>query len=114
MLSRNLTFKVSSNQVAVQLSAVTVSNVPIAVSGDCPDRPFAAMARVAKADPQMALLFHLTWRACMQRQRSPMADSCCLSFTQRNMPNAEQRIQPQEHISGTAKVPCFAAFLLTN
>jgi hypothetical protein len=28
VLSRNLTFKVSSNQVAVQLSAVTVSNVP--------------------------------------------------------------------------------------
>jgi hypothetical protein len=45
-------FGVSSNQAAGQQPVATASNVPNAVSRECKDRPFAAMAQGAKADLQ--------------------------------------------------------------
>jgi hypothetical protein len=46
--------------VALKLTSVDSSFVPIAVSGDCQNRPFAVMARVAKAAIQIPSLFSLT------------------------------------------------------
>ena len=61
VVTRNLTFGVPSNQIAAKLLVVAASNVPIAVSGDCRDRSFNAMARVAKADLQITSPFPSTW-----------------------------------------------------
>jgi hypothetical protein len=55
-----LTFKVSSNQVALQLTVVTVNNVPIPVTDESRDRPFDVMVQGAKADLQIADSFSLT------------------------------------------------------
>ena len=43
------------------------ANVPQAVSGESQDRPFAAIARGAKADLQFASSFFRTWLAPVQR-----------------------------------------------
>jgi hypothetical protein len=62
-----LTLGVSSILVAAKLLVMTASNVPIAVSGDWQDPPFAAMVRGAKAELQIASSFSLTWLARVKR-----------------------------------------------
>jgi hypothetical protein len=46
--------------IALQKPFMAFGNVPIAVSGDCQNQPFAALARVAEAAFQIPSLFCLT------------------------------------------------------
>jgi hypothetical protein len=46
--------------IALQKPFMAFGNVPIAVSGDCQNQPFAAVARVAKAAFQIPTLFSFT------------------------------------------------------
>jgi len=55
-----LTLDVGSDQATEQPPFVSANFVPIAVSGHCRNRPFAAMAQVAKAAFQIPSLFSLT------------------------------------------------------
>jgi len=56
--------------VTVLLPVAGASFVPITVSGESQDRPFAAIARGAKADPQFAFSSFLTWLAPVQCKES--------------------------------------------
>lgn len=49
-----------------QQPVLIYSIAPIDLSCHCQDRPFAAMARVAKADFPIASLFPLTWWVCVR------------------------------------------------
>jgi hypothetical protein len=53
VLARNLTFEVSSNQVAAQLLVLTANNVPIPATGESQDRTFAATVRDTEAVGQI-------------------------------------------------------------
>lgn len=58
-----------AKHAAVAARSGVLQPLTIAVSRECWDRPFTAMARVAKADLQIASSFHLTWPAPVQRER---------------------------------------------
>ena len=70
LFARNLTLDPLSNWVTALLPVAGANLVPQAVSGESQDRPFADIARGAKADLQSASSFPLTWLAPVQRKES--------------------------------------------
>jgi len=60
VLARNLTFGVSTNQLAAQLPVVTANNVPIPVTNESQNWPFAAAVREVEAVGQVSSSFSLT------------------------------------------------------